>query len=131
MIFSSLPAAGLAQAQTGDRAGVTAQRSSTETLRGLVLSVSHGAAEEGLPAPVYLTLKTAQEKVRVLLGPRRYVDQQPLKITPLDRIEVTGFKVEVKGEPGYFVASEIKKGDQIMKLRDQEGRPLWGGAGIR
>jgi hypothetical protein len=100
-------------------------------LSGLVLSVSSGTAEEGLPAPVYLTLKTEQAKVKVLLGPRRYVDQQPVKITPLDRIEVTGFKVEVKGEPGYFVASEVRKGDQVMKLRDREGRPLWGGAGIR
>jgi len=96
-----------------------------ETVSGMVISISHGTAGEGLPAPVYLTLKTDQGKLTVLAGPRRFLERQPLKIADLDRIQVTGSRVVVEGKPA-LIAAEIRKGEQVIKLRDDQGIPLWG-----
>jgi hypothetical protein len=96
-----------------------------ETVSGLVLAISYGAAGEGLPAPVYLTLKTDQGKLTVLAGPRRFLERQPLQIAALDRIQVTGSRVEVAGKPA-LIAAEIRKGEQVIRLRNDQGLPLWG-----
>jgi len=51
--------------------------------------------------------------------------QQNWQIAALDRIEVTGSRVDLDGKPG-LVAQKVKKDGQVIELRDQTGRPLWG-----
>lgn len=99
-----------------------------ETVSGVVVSVSPPTGPEGFPEPARLILATGQGKIPVVLGPAQFVKQQGLKIAPLDKIEVTGSRITVKGKPA-IVAAEIKKGGQIMRLRDQAGAPLWSGRG--
>ena len=47
-----------------------------------------------------------------------------------DLIIVTGSRVTVDGKPA-IIAAQIKKGDDILKLRDQNGIPMWSGRGGR
>ena len=101
-----------------------------ETVGGLVISGPAPTGKEGLPEPVHLTLKTEKGKVAVLLGPRQFVDRQQLKISPLDQIEVTGSRVQFQGK-AVIIAAEIRKGQQVMQLRDLNGGPLWGSRGQR
>jgi hypothetical protein len=42
-------------------------------------------------------------------------------------VEVTGSRVTLEGKPA-IVAAKVKKGSEVLKLRDETGRPLWGGA---
>lgn len=79
---------------------------------------------------VHLTLKTDQEQLQVLLGPARFVDKQPLKIKPQDAVTVRGSRITFAGQPA-IVAAEVKKGDQVLKLRDDTGTPVWRGQGRR
>jgi hypothetical protein len=116
----------LAQQPAGSGPGLY-NPNTVETVSGLVVS-GPAPTKEGLPEPAHLTLKTDQGNVAVILGPRHYVDRQELKIAALDRIEVTGSRVQIKGKP-VIIAAEIRKGNQVLKLREPGGTPLWGGQG--
>jgi len=98
------------------------------TISGVVVSLTPPMAEAGLPYMAYLTLRTEKEKIKVFLGPSLYVDKLPVKIKVLDKIQVTGSKITWAGKP-VILAAEVKKGDQVLKLRDPNGVPLWSGRG--
>jgi hypothetical protein len=98
------------------------------TVAGVVVSLTPPQAEAGLPYLAYLTLRTDKEKIKVFLGPSLYVDKLPVQIKVLDRIQVTGSRVAWEGKP-VILAAEVKKGDQIMKLRGADGTPVWSGRG--
>ena len=96
------------------------------TLTGKVVSVNrHAVKKAGKPARVILVLQTAQGAVKVHLGPAAYFDQQALKLAPGDQVEVKGVRVN-RPKASIFIAGEVRKGDQVLKLRDDAtGRPLW------
>jgi hypothetical protein len=98
------------------------------TVAGVVVSMTPPAVQRGLPYLVYLTLKTREGKITVFLGPNHYVDKLPVQIKALDSIQVTGSKIIWEGAP-VILAAEIKKGDQVLKLRDAHGVPVWSGRG--
>ena len=95
-----------------------------ETVRGMVVSADQ-VTRAGLPEPVHLRLKTDRETINIVLGPRWFIDQQDLKITALDKIEVKGSRIILQGQPA-IIAAEVKKGEKVMKLRDEQGAPYWG-----
>lgn len=96
------------------------------TVSGIVVSKTTPAMQQGLPKLIYLTLQTQEGRISVFLGPDVFIDQMPLKIDKLDRIQVTGSKIMMKGQP-VIVAAQIKKGEDILRLRDANGVPAWGG----
>lgn len=75
---------------------------------------------------IVLSLKTEEETTLVNVGPEQYISSQGFKFKKGDKIEVKGSKVETRGEK-VVLAAEIKKGDKVLKLRDENGQPLWGG----
>jgi len=97
-----------------------------ETVAGKVVSVKrHAAKKAGRPDRVTLVLQTDQGAVKVHLGPADYLDQQALKLAAGDQVEVKGVKVSRAKAP-TFIAVEVRRGDQVLKLRDDAtGRPLW------
>ncbi len=96
------------------------------TISGVVVSLTPPQAEAGLPYLAYLTLRTEKEKIKVFLGPSLYVDKLPVKVNVLDKIQVTGSRVMWEAKP-VILAAEIKKGDQVLKLREPNGTPVWSG----
>jgi hypothetical protein len=96
------------------------------TVTGKVVSVNRRAAKKAGKSPrVTMVLQTDQGAVKVHLGPADYIDQQALKLAPGDRVEVKGVKVNAP-KASSFIAGEVRKGDQVLKLRDDAtGRPLW------
>ena len=101
-----------------------------ETLQGIVVAAPKPTPKGGLPERAQLTLKTKQETLIVYLGPGWFVDQQGLKIAALDKVQVTGSRVLVQGKPA-LLAQEVRKGDQVLKLRSDRGQPLWRGGSRR
>jgi hypothetical protein len=98
-----------------------------ETLSGEVVSVESISGRAGGRAyGVHFMLKTDKETIPVHLGPSWYITKQNIKIEAKDKVEVTGSRVTFEGKP-VIIAAEVKKGDQVLKLRDQAGIPLWAG----
>jgi hypothetical protein len=96
------------------------------TLTGKVVAVTrHTPRRPGRHTWVAMMLKTDKGNVRVSLGPADYLDQQGLKLAAGDQVEVKGVQVTYHNRTG-FIAGEVKKGGQVLKLRDEvTGRPLW------
>jgi hypothetical protein len=101
---------------------------SVVTVAGTVVSMTSAPVKTGLPHLVYLTLQTGEGKITIFLGPSLYVDNLPVQIKILDRIQVTGSKIMWEGSP-VILAAEVKRGDEVLKLRDSNGVPVWSGPG--
>jgi hypothetical protein len=97
-----------------------------ETLAGKVVSMNrHTPRKTGSRAWETMVLNTGQGTAKVHLGPADYLDQQALKLAAGDQVELIGVRF-THGNRTLFIAGEVKKGDQVLKLRDEvTGRPLW------
>lgn len=95
-----------------------------ETLKGTVESIET-LSSKGMGPGVHIGLKTDQGHiVPVHLGPKWFMDKQALQLKQGDSIEVTGSRVTISNMPA-IIASEIKRGDEVLKLRDANGYPYW------
>jgi|UniRef100_A0A7V6A0Z0 hypothetical protein len=101
-----------------------------ETLSGEVVSLEKFAPGRRMSYGVHFTLKTDKETIAVHLGPSWYVEKQPVTIAQGDKVEVTGSRITYQGQPA-IVAAEVKKGGQVLKLRDANGVPAWAGQRMR
>ncbi len=90
------------------------------------MSVEKLTPVKGMSSVVYLLLKTEKETISVHLGPSWYLDNQEAQVEPKDKIEITGSRLALDGKP-VLIAAEVKKGDGILKLRDENGVPMWAG----
>lgn len=97
-----------------------------ETISGTVESVDKIAPMRGMSYGIHLVLKTDKETISVHLGPGWYIERLDTKIGKGDKIEVKGSRVTMMGKPAIIVA-EVKKGDSVLKLRDESGIPVWSG----
>jgi hypothetical protein len=99
---------------------------SVETVSGEVVKIDRITPMPGMSAGVHLVVKTDKGDVSVHLGPQWYLENQDVKIEPKDKVEIKGSRVTIQGQPAV-IAAEVKKGDQILKLRDEAGMPMWAG----
>ena len=97
-----------------------------ETVSGEVVSMEKFTPGQKMSYGVHFTLKTDKETVAVHLGPSWYIEKQAVTIAPGDKMEVTGSRVTYQGQPA-IIAAEVKKGGQVLKLRDANGVPAWAG----
>jgi hypothetical protein len=97
-----------------------------ETFSGIVESVDNTVPMKGMHSGIHLTVKTEKESVDVHLGPEWYIERLDTKIQQGDAIEVKGSRVALSGKPA-IIASEVKKGDNVLVLRDGNGVPAWAG----
>jgi hypothetical protein len=97
-----------------------------ETIQGIVVGAPKPTVAGGMPERAQLTLKTDKETLTVYLGPGWFVEKQGMKIANLDQIQVTGSRIMVQGKPA-LLAGEVRKGEQVLKLRNEQGQPLWRG----
>ncbi|MCX5817495.1 MAG: DNA-binding protein [Proteobacteria bacterium] len=97
-----------------------------ETLSGTVEAITQVLPMKGMRSAVALTLKTDKETISVHLGPDWYISRLDTKIEKGDTIEVKGSRVTFADKPA-IIASEVKKGDNILVLRDSTGIPVWAG----
>ncbi len=99
------------------------------TVSGTVVKVEHIAGRgRGGSGGVHLLLQTDTEEISVHLGPAWYIDKQALKIAAHDSVEVRGSRVTFDGKPA-IIAAEVKRGDQKLILRDENGIPVWSRGG--
>jgi len=98
----------------------------TETISGEVVSVGTITPIKGMSSGVHVMVKTDKETISVHLGPAWYIQRQDIKIALGDKVEITGSRISFQGKPA-IIAAELKKGTEILKLRDENGFPVWSG----
>jgi hypothetical protein len=97
------------------------------TLSGHVAAVNTRAPKkEGRDVMMTLVLKTEQGNVNVNVGPAAFVAQQNFPLAVGDLVQVKG-SVTQRQRGAAIIAAEITKGSQVLRLRDEAGRPLWKG----
>ena len=97
-----------------------------ETMTGDVVNVQRGPMRQGGKGNlVRFTLKTDKGPVQVFLGPARFVDAQSLKLAAGDQVEVKASRITGPKGRTTYTAAEVIKGGQVIKLRDEQGTPLW------
>jgi hypothetical protein len=97
-----------------------------ETVTGQVVSLEPIACRLENCQGIGLTLNTGAANIVVHLGPQWYLDQQAVKLAAGDRVEIKGSKT-VRGEETFLIAAEVKKGSEVLKLRDENNAPAWAG----
>ena len=97
-----------------------------ETITGEVVSVDEITPTKGMSSGVHVVVKTDKETIAVHLGPGWYIENQDVTIAPGDKIEVKGSRITFEGKPA-LIAAEVKKGDEVLMLRDANGFPAWSG----
>jgi hypothetical protein len=97
-----------------------------ETIAGEVAKVDRITPAKGMRGGIHLLVKTDKETISVHLGPSWYLENQDVKIEAKDKVEVKGSRITFGGKPA-IIAAEVKKGDEVLKLRDDNGFPVWSG----
>ena len=97
-----------------------------ETVSGEVISVDKITPTKGMSYGVHMTVKTGKETISVHMGPGWFIENQDIEINPKDKVQVKGSRITFEGKPA-IIAAEVKKGDEILKLRDEKGFPAWSG----
>jgi hypothetical protein len=95
-----------------------------ETIGGKVLSIENTAPARKRGYWVQLMLQTEKETIAVQLGPGWYIDKQTPRIEANDTITVTGSRLTMDGRSA-IIAADITKGNELLKLRDDNGIPVW------
>jgi hypothetical protein len=97
-----------------------------ETITGEVVAIDNQSPINGMSLGVHLQVETETTTIPVHLGPAWYLDNQDMQVEQGDWVEVTGSRVML-AEESTIIAAEVRKGDQILTLRDQHGIPVWSG----
>jgi hypothetical protein len=98
-----------------------------ENISGKVIAIDRITPITGMGYGVHLMVETDQEEtLSVHLGPAWYVENQDVEIEPNDELEIKGSRVMFDDTP-TIIAAEVKKGDDILILRDEKGFPAWSG----
>lgn len=97
-----------------------------ETISGTVESVDKITPMRGMYYGIHIQLKTDKETISVHLGPGWFVERMDTKIEKGDKVVVKGSRVTMMDAPA-IIAGEVKKGDSVLRLRDENGFPVWAG----
>lgn len=97
-----------------------------ETISGEITAIDKVTPVKGMNYGIHLMVKTDKETVSVQLGPGWYIERLDTKLTKGDMVEVKGSRIIYDGKPA-IIAAEVKKGNAVLKLRDESGIPVWAG----
>ncbi len=81
---------------------------------------------KGMGYGVHIMVKTDQETISVHLGPSWYIENQDIKIEVGDKVDVKGSRI-MFDDSHSMIAAKVKKGDETLTLRDENGFPVWSG----
>jgi len=101
-----------------------------KTISGQVIKVDQ-VPEPGYGMEMRLTIFIDKKEVLpVYMGPAFYIlgPEQGKRFKIGDKVTVTGSQVTVRGET-FMLATTVKRGNEILRLRDKDGIPEWIGWG--
>ncbi|HUI28660.1 MAG TPA: hypothetical protein VLX91_00485 [Candidatus Acidoferrales bacterium] len=98
--------------------------STVTTVTGTIATVDSQAAPRGDSYMIRLTVKDTSGTIPVMVGPSFYINSQNISFNKGDAIQVTGSKMNFRGND-VILAAQIVTGGKTIKLRDDSGRPVW------
>jgi hypothetical protein len=99
-----------------------------ETFTAEVISVEGHRRARPYGWGVHLRVRKNGEILPVHLGPIWFLNDYDFYVKEGETLTITGSRIMDEGETAV-VASEIKVGDDLLTLRDEQGRPVWTAAG--
>jgi hypothetical protein len=119
----SMPA--VAQEAMGGPKGSSRYDPKTEvTAKGTIEKVEEYPSRSGWHTGQHVMLATDSSSLEVHLGPTDYWKKNGFELNKGDLIEVTGSKTTVD-DAEIVLAREIKKGKEVVILRNAQGVPAW------
>ncbi|HDP95240.1 MAG TPA: hypothetical protein ENN40_07765 [Candidatus Aminicenantes bacterium] len=107
----------------GCACGTTAEKA--VTFMGTVQEVVNSKDGKGRYADgIHLMIAEGEKKHEVHLGPREWLDKQDWKPAKGDVVNVNAYTCTCRGDDALMV-KKIQKGDQVLSLRGDDGRPMW------
>lgn len=97
------------------------------SIKGVVNDIAQYRYGQGRFYGLHIRLNTENEIYSVHLGPAWYIENE-MKIDLNDVLEITGSKV-IYNDTLTVIAAQIKKGEQIVQLRNELGIPVWSRSG--
>ena len=114
-----------AQRGVGGQNGSMYNPNTVETLNGEVVSVEKMIGK-GRYIGIHLTVKSSKEVISIHLGPEWYIRKQNISFVTKDKLSIKGSRITFEGKPA-IIAAEVKKGNETLLLRNENGIPLWSG----
>ena len=99
-------------------------RAALETVSGEVIDVYEATSRQGYRAGLHLLVKANEETIDVHLGPISYIEGQNFHFEPGDALEIKGDRFTDSQIP-TMIAIEVKKDNEVLTLRDDDGFPMW------
>ncbi|HEX7330539.1 MAG TPA: hypothetical protein VF290_03515 [Pyrinomonadaceae bacterium] len=113
-----------AQGRKGQMHGMPHYNTAAEvTLLGTITKVDTHMGRMGWKG-THLVVSFDAETLDVHVGPSKYVAQQAFSFSAGEQIQVTGSRIKFEGSD-VLIAREIKKGEQVLTLRNSQGIPVW------
>jgi hypothetical protein len=104
---------------------LTFNQQSVEVLKGHIVSVQkYTLVNKPVPYIQFLLSSNGMEYT-VEVGPVWYVASQGLILVPKEEVEVKGSVISVDGHK-VILASQLRQEGGELKLRREDGTPLWG-----
>jgi hypothetical protein len=110
----------------GNQYGRMYNLNTIETIRGQVVGTNTFTPMRGMSQGMQLLVKTGNQTIPVHLGPAWYLNKQDFSIKNGDEVEITGSRINFSGSPA-IIAAEVRQGGKVLKLRDNNGIPVWSG----
>lgn len=102
------------------------QKEDLRSYKGKILEIYTVVGPDGQTSDLGILMRTDKGEIPVHLGPSSFIQSGPVRLEPNHEIEVEGYERYDNGQI-FVIAKEIKLKDYKLKLRDQEGVPLWSG----
>lgn len=96
------------------------------SVSGTITTLEETTPFKDMGMGVHLMLKTKTETIDVHLGPLWYVESQDADLKVGDTVDVRGSRIGSSQQPA-ILAIEVKRGDDVLALRDEDGIPRWAG----
>lgn len=93
-------------------------------LSGRVERVYHDIPLDGFTDGIQMVIRTDADSYPMDVAPEWYLHSQDFDLEISDEVKVRGSLVRIDGER-VLIPSAIVKGEQYIRLRTDEGAPLW------
>lgn len=94
------------------------------TLRGTASAVTVVPARGGHLGGMHITLSGDGQTMDVHLGPTWFLSREGVSVSKGDAVEVSGSVIDANGQ-SFLLARELKTGQKVVTLRDEQGIPAW------
>jgi len=94
------------------------------TLSGVVAETREFFCPISDDQEMHLLLRTSQGDTLIHVAPSRFLRAQQFHINADDPISVVGTRLNYQGQDA-MLAREITHGNEVLIVRDHQGRPLW------